>query len=62
MNIMNFFFGIQNQKIKSSLEIPMFQNHGNFLTDAVLFKLKILNSKWEIEKIDENKTNKHFFI
>ena len=58
---MNFFFGIQNDVVSSTLEIPIFQNQGIFFSDAVLYKLTILNSQWKIKIIDKLKKNSSFF-
>lgn len=59
---MNFFFGINNNYLNSELQIPTFQNRKIFPNSISLFKASIKNSKWELNKLQNNKINDNFHI
>ena len=59
---MNFFFGINNKEFCSEIQIPTFQNRDPRYKDISLFKAKIINNNWFIEKILNNRINKNFFL
>lgn len=58
---MNFFFGIKNNKFKSNITIPRFQN--KFLPDNqyLLYRAYINNGFWIFENLDECKSDINFF-
>ena len=52
---MNYFFGINNDIIKSKLTIPKFQNRSpNTNKDIKLFKCYPDNNEWKVEEIYKN--------
>ena len=63
---MNYFFGINNDIIKSKLTIPKFQNRSpNTNKDIKLFKCYPDNNEWKVEEIYKNidsNYNNNFFI
>ena len=64
---MNFFFGINNDIIKSKLTIPKFQNRSpNTNKDIKLFKCYPDNNEWKVEEIykniDSNYKNNFFIL
>ena len=59
---MNFFFLIENKKIKSKLKIPLFQNSGYFNKNIILFSAKIFNSEWKYEELKIEKFQNFYFI
>ena len=63
---MNYFFGINNDIIKSKLTIPKFQNRSpNTNKDIKLFKCYPDDNKWKLEEIYQNTNSKYkndFFI
>ena len=59
---MNFFFLIENKKIKSKLKIPLFQNSGYFNKNISLFSAKIFNSEWKYEELKIEKFQNFYFI
>lgn len=64
---MNYFFGINNDIIKSKLTIPKFQNRSpNTNKDIKLFKCYPDNNEWKVEEIykniDSNYKNNFFIL
>lgn len=58
---MNFFFGIKNSSISSTLNIPCFQNSNITKNKYSVFEFKINNNKWEITDLADIKLVKDFF-
>jgi hypothetical protein len=59
---MNFFFGLNNDYLKSKLTIPRFQNRYNPKKDYNIFEAEIVNNKWIINKISCNNNESFFFL
>lgn len=57
---MNFFFGINNNLIESSLTIPFFKNNDTFDSDYKVFKLKIINNAWSFNEVINYENNTNF--
>ena len=49
---MNIFFGIESKDFITSLNIPRFRNDISNSSDYSLFRLNIINSNWNIEKLE----------
>ncbi len=59
---MNIFFGIKSKEFDSYLNIPTFKNDNTKINkDYSLYVLRIINSKWEYEKI-KNKEDSNFYF
>jgi len=58
---MNFFFGINNDKFKSQIQIPIFKNREFKLSKIRLFKCFIQNKLWNIREIVKKKNNEYFY-
>ena len=58
---MNFFFGFNNDFIKSLLTIPKFNNNSVYKNYSV-FSAKPKNNQWNIEKIKCNQNDYFYFI
>tara|TARA_B100001173_G_scaffold231840_1_gene201651 strand:+ start:834 stop:1598 length:765 start_codon:yes stop_codon:yes gene_type:complete len=59
---MNFFFGLKNNFFESNLQIPKFTNRKQkYKSNINLFKIKIENKFWNIEKLDNIKNDQNFF-
>ena len=59
---MNFFFGINNNQFCSEIQIPTFQNRDPRYKNISLFKAKIVDNNWVIEKTLNNRINRNFFL
>jgi len=59
---MNFFFGMSCEKINSELQIPVFRNRSPNNEDLNLFELTIINNRWNIKNISDNKFNSGFYF
>lgn len=58
---MNFFFGFNNDHIKSNLTIPKFNNNSIY-KDCSIYSAKPIDNKWIIEKINCYQNNHFFFL
>ena len=59
---MNFFFGFNNNFIKSEIQIPLFKNRVLKPSKLKLFKCFPKNHKWILKEISNKKINDHFYI
>jgi len=59
---MNYFFGIKSQEFSSELQIPLFQNTNKKHCNLMLYKAKVDNNEWKIEKINTQKKNRDFYF
>lgn len=59
---MNFFYGIKNNILNSSITIPRFQNKEHTNTDILLYQALIENNKWNINIVDCESNNDFYFI
>ncbi len=59
---MNFFYGINNNFLKSEIQIPTFQNRNFKKTNVKLFKSYPENGKWVLQEVYKNKINDYFYI
>ena len=59
---MNFFYGIKNNLLNSSLTIPRFQNRGETNSEFLLFQALIDNNEWKISVVNCEKNNNFYFI
>ena len=59
---MNFFYGINNDFLKSEIQIPTFQNRNFKKSNVKLFKSYPENKKWVLEEVYKNKINDYFYI
>ena len=59
---MNFFYGINNDFLKSEIQIPTFQNRNFKKSNVRLFKSYPENKKWVLEEVYKNKINDYFYI
>jgi len=57
----NFFFGINSSIFNSQLTIPRFQNSKPSNSNYHLYKIQILNNKWEINEQTNVKSSKDFY-
>ena len=58
---MNFFFGFNNEILKSELTIPKFNNHSVY-SDYSIFSAKPQNNEWIVEKIECEEDDHFYFI
>ena len=58
---MNFFFGYNDDIIKSKISIPKFQSSGKYDKSIKLFSADIENSRWIIKQEKLNEST-HFLI
>lgn len=58
---MNFFFGIKNSIINSTLTVPRFQNANLTKKKYMPFQLKISNGKWIMENLRDIDPNRNFY-
>lgn len=59
---MNYFFGINNSKFSSELQIPLFQNRNKTSSNLSLYEATIHNNEWKIKQIDNRQINKDFYL
>ncbi len=59
---MNFFYGINNNFLKSEIQIPTFQNKNLKKTNLKLFKSYPENKKWILEEISKKKIHEYFYV
>ena len=59
---MNFFFGIKQDNITSSITIPKFQNSSNQHSENKIYKATIDNEKWSVEKLNCHSDKNFYFI
>ena len=59
---MNFFFGINSKEFSSEIQVPKFQNKNSKYRDISLYRAKINDHSWSIEKMHNDKINKNFFL
>ena len=59
---MNIFFGIESKDFITSLNIPRFRNDISNSSDYSLFRLNIINSNWNIEKLEIRKNSEFYFV
>ena len=59
---MNFFFGIKNSFIDSTLTIPRFQNSHHTKKEYKIYELKISNQRWEINNLIDVELNRDFYV
>jgi len=59
---MNYFFGINNNLLKSEIQIPKFQNKNFKKTSLKLFKSFPSNNKWIIQEVEKKKISDYFYI
>ena len=62
VNLMNYFFGINNSIFKSELQIPLFQNKNFKKSNLKVFKCYPKNNKWILEQVFNKEKNDFFFI
>ena len=58
---MNFFFGIKNKNLKSTLTIPRFQNKKKTQKNYLLYSAEVKNNSWEINLLNSRNNNDFFF-
>ena len=59
---MNYFFGVNNNILKSEIQIPRFRNRSLRTSNLKLFKSFPQNRKWIIEEVKEDLSNKYFYL
>tara|TARA_Y100000816_G_C25998790_1_gene521789 strand:- start:96 stop:857 length:762 start_codon:yes stop_codon:yes gene_type:complete len=59
---MNIFFGIESKDFITSLNIPRFRNDISNSSDYSLFRLNIINSNWNIEKLEIRNNSEFYFV
>ncbi len=59
---MNFFYGVNNNLLKSEIQIPIFQNRNLRKSNYKLFKTYPENKKWILKEITSKKINDYFYI
>ena len=59
---MNYFFGLETEKIKSRLAIPRFKNNGPNKSEYSLYSCKIIKDLWNIKKINDKNDDLNFFM
>jgi hypothetical protein len=59
---MNFFFGIKNKNLKSTLTIPRFQNKKKTQKNYLLYSAEVKNNSWEINLLNSRNNNDFFFL
>tara|TARA_B100001540_G_C15800565_1_gene639726 strand:+ start:772 stop:1533 length:762 start_codon:yes stop_codon:yes gene_type:complete len=59
---MNIFFGIESKDFITSLNIPRFRNDISNSSDYSLFRLNIINSNWNIEKLKIRNNSEFYFV
>ena len=57
---MNFFFGLNEDEIKSKISIPKFKSSGEYNSKVKLFSAEIQNFNWKI-KYEESEETSNFF-
>ena len=62
VNLMNYFYGINNSIFKSELQIPLFQNRNFKKSNLKVFKCYPKNNKWILEQVLNKVKNDFFFI
>ena len=58
---LNFFFGVDSLKIKSSLTIPRFQNSGGTKREYLLYELQASMNRWRINNLLDVELNNDFY-
>lgn len=59
---MNFFYGVNNEIFKSTIQIPIFQNRNLKKNNLRLFKSYPENNEWILKEVNNKKVNDYFFI
>ena len=59
---MNFFYGVNNNLLKSEIQIPIFQNRNLRKSNYKLFKTYPENKKWILKEITSKKINDYFYV
>lgn len=59
---MNYFFGIKFEKIKTSLQIPLFQNRSLQNKKIKLYQASIINNSWKFEELKGKKNNEFILL
>ena len=59
---MNFFYGVNNNLLKSEIQIPIFQNRNLRKSNYKLFKTSPENKKWILKEITIKKINDYFYV
>ena len=59
---MNIFFGIKSEKFQSNITIPKFRNNTSIEKSYFLYKLKIVHSQWNYEKINTDNNSDFYFV
>ena len=59
---MNIFFGIKSKDFTTSLNIPRFRNDISNSSDYSLFRLNIIKSNWNIEKLEIRNNSEFYFV
>ena len=58
---MNFFFGLNNSLLDSTLTIPRFQNSSRTKKQYKIYELQIINKKWTVNALQVSEHNKNFY-
>ena len=59
---MNFFFGLKDNKFKSNITIPRFQNKSYSQKDYYLYTAFVKNKLWHIEQTNCEYDNDFFYV
>ena len=59
---MNIFFGIRSEKFQSNITIPKFRNNTSIEKSYFLYKMKIVHSQWNYEKINIDNNSDFYFV
>ena len=59
---MNFFYGINNSDLSTSLTVPRFQNSGKTHSEYKVYKAEIKNYKWDIQHVNCKYNHNFYFI
>ena len=59
---MNYFYGINNNILKSEIQIPLFKNKDTKPTKINLFSVQPKNNEWKFTKLDITPVDDNFYI